>query len=230
MRHALPDAPLMLPSLLGGRWLLCLAVSVCAIVATLWPDGQALLRYDREAIASGEIWRLLTGHVVHLNIWHLALNLLGLWLIAELLCNGGPARYAAGLLFFSALFIDLALWSAHPDVGWYVGLSGTLHGLWAGCALRSCLLVFMREQSPVEEPGARTTRWQARQASIVGVAGLLLLVAKLALEGWHGPSPSSAEAIGSPIIVVAHFYGAVAGIFYCLAWSIIASFRARLHG
>src|SRR5690606_30285485 len=37
-----------------------------------------LLRYEREAIFAGQLWRLLTGHLVHLSWTHLLLNILGL--------------------------------------------------------------------------------------------------------------------------------------------------------
>ena len=40
-----------------------------------------LLRYDRDAILAGQLWRVLTGHLVHLGGSHLAMNLVGLALI-----------------------------------------------------------------------------------------------------------------------------------------------------
>src|ERR1700745_2647345 len=43
--------------------------------------GRLLLRYDRDAIIDGQWWRLLTAHVVHLDLEHATLNGLGLALL-----------------------------------------------------------------------------------------------------------------------------------------------------
>ena len=47
-------------------------------------SARLLLRYERSAILDGELWRLLTGHLVHGNAWHLALNVAGMGLVALL--------------------------------------------------------------------------------------------------------------------------------------------------
>lgn len=31
-----------------------------------------LLQYDRQAIADGQLWRVVTGHLVHIGLEHLA--------------------------------------------------------------------------------------------------------------------------------------------------------------
>src|ERR1700748_1297497 len=43
--------------------------------------GRALLRYDRSGLAAGQWWRLLTGHIVRLDLEHAVLNSLGLILM-----------------------------------------------------------------------------------------------------------------------------------------------------
>src|ERR1700730_14155789 len=43
--------------------------------------GRTLLRYDRAGLAAGQWWRLLTGHIVHLDLEHAGLNSLGLVLM-----------------------------------------------------------------------------------------------------------------------------------------------------
>src|ERR1700744_2926568 len=43
--------------------------------------GRTALRYDRTALAAGEWWRLLTAHIVHLDLEHAVLNSLGLVLM-----------------------------------------------------------------------------------------------------------------------------------------------------
>ena len=92
------------------------------------------------------------------------------------------------LAIVSALLISAALYVASPDVAWYVGLSGVLHGLWAAGACRLY-----------------------RTARLESVAALAVLAGKLALEYRYGPL-SAAPADGLPVVTVAHRYGALAGL------------------
>jgi hypothetical protein len=70
-----------------------------------------------------------------------------------------------------------------------------------------------------------------RRVSIIAI-GLLLL--KLGAEFYFGPSQRTAQAIGSPVIAVAHAYGALFGMIYLIGWRAIdglkhaASARFRL--
>src|ERR1700761_7976726 len=68
-----------------GRWfwLLLIVLTLHALLA-LGDSVSALLRYDRGAIAAGGWWRLLTAHIVHLDLHHLILNELGLVLLWSL--------------------------------------------------------------------------------------------------------------------------------------------------
>ena len=181
-----------------GKWLLCLGVSILALAATCWPDGAVSLRYDRSALMDGEIWRVMTAHLTHLGLPHLLLNLLGLALICELLWGELPLRHGIGLLGFSAAATSAALWWLHPELIWYAGLSGVLHGLWAGCALSG-----LRLASP--------------RLRLTCLAGVLLLAAKLLMEFYYGPSAGTARLIGGEVVSTAHLYGALAGAVYVAA-------------
>ena len=35
---------------------------------------NATLRYDRAALEAGQLWRLFSAHLVHLNHWHTLMN------------------------------------------------------------------------------------------------------------------------------------------------------------
>jgi membrane associated rhomboid family serine protease len=67
----------LLASLNGdGRYGMAL-LGACALLLlpVLAGDaGRAALRYDRVGLADGQLWRLLTGHFVHLGLEHAALN------------------------------------------------------------------------------------------------------------------------------------------------------------
>src|SRR5438876_6738088 len=69
-----------------GRLGLILAGScVLLLLASLTGEpGRLLLRYDRAALAAGQWWRLVTAHVVHLDVRHTLLNELGLSLVVAL--------------------------------------------------------------------------------------------------------------------------------------------------
>lgn len=152
--------------------------------------AREALRYQRAAVlAEGEIWRLLTGHLVHLGPSHLWLNLAALG-VGWLLCGGAYSMGRWALLALACgLGISLAFLLFEPRLDWYVGQSGVLHGLLAAGALAWILR---------REPGG----WPL----------LLLLASKLAWEQWSGPLPLSAESAGGPVVVDAHLYGALAGL------------------
>lgn len=96
---------------------------------------EAGLFLDLQAVAAGEVWRLLTGHVAHLNHVHLAWNLLPfviLGLVYE--PRFGAARYAA-LLGAGVVLVDLVVLSGVCGVTFYAGLSGVATTVFVAGAL-----------------------------------------------------------------------------------------------
>lgn len=161
----------------------------------------AMLRYDRDAILAGQLWRLLTGHLVHLGASHLAMNLVGLALIWMLFGRLMSTRAWLATLLASALAVSLGLLAFNPGLTWYVGLSGVLHGMFLAGAILSIVAGYRAE-----------------------IMLLAFIVAKLAWEQWAGPLPGSAEVAGGDVIVDAHLYGAIAGAF---AAAVIVLWRRR---
>ena len=154
------------------------------------------LQYDPQAIRSGEIWRVLTAHIVHLSAIHAALNLTALGLM---IYGFGQSRSTPSLAFcalISALTISLSLFFWQPQVSYYVGLSGVLHGLFLFMLLPLC-----SQKKPLA--------WFA----------LALLAAKLLYEFWQ-PAGSAAteQLIGGPVLTVAHWYGAMGGMLASGLW------------
>lgn len=164
-------------------------LAACAVLGapTLGGDVlRTLLRYDRAAIADGQWWRLVTGHFVHLDAGHALLNTAGLVLLWVLFAGLRTPRYWLGVLLASLLAIDLGFWWLQPQLAWYVGASGLLHGVMA--AGTACLL-------------------QERDRLAIPTAALF--IGKLAWEQSVGPLPLETHAT---VIVAAHLYGAIGGL------------------
>lgn len=173
------------------RALLCpLAITlVCILMSSLPEAWQNALQYQRSAILDGQAWRLITGHLIHLNGPHLLMNLAGLWLIWLLFFTRTTYRtlclYQLPLLLLGTA-LGLSLFS--PQVVWYRGLSGALHGL---------LILALLRQLPS----------QPRMSALL----LALFSAKLAWEQMSGPVPGSEAWIAGRVIVDSHLYGAILG-------------------
>ena len=177
--------------------MLAIVLALDAVLG-LGDSVSQLLRYDRSAIAAGGWWRLLTAHIVHLDVHHLILNELGLVLMWSLFADDYDAVEWCAIVLAGALAISCGLWWLSPRVSWYVGASGVLHSVMAAGAAKHL--------------AERT--WD-RWILIVG------LCAKLVWERWSG---SEAPLI----VTDAHLYGACGGFLVGAALSVrMAIIRRR---
>ncbi len=114
-------------------------LSICAgaILIIIVPESGTLMIYDRTAISHGELWRLVTGNMVHLSTTHAAYNLLA-FLIAGTIIEIRGYRFFLTLCLSSAMLIGIILFLVEPAIYFYAGLSGVvtaaitylcLHGL-----------------------------------------------------------------------------------------------------
>ena len=157
------------------------------------------LRFERDAVAHGQWWRLLTAHLVHLGPKHLLLDGAALILLWALFARLMSARSWLLVILGSAVAIDIALWWLAPAVQWYAGISGVLHGVWAAGALQS-----------------------VRRREITGGLLLLALIAKLAREQYAG---ASLVVASFPVVVEAHLYGAIGAL---VVWAALVCARKPL--
>ena len=170
-------------------WRLPAAVLILATLLVFGGEStREWLRFEPDAIAAGEVWRLITGHLVHLGWSHFALDAVGLGLVWYLVGHAFKATGWAIVAMASVCAIDLGLWFVNPELQWYVGLSGVLHGILAAGIIVSC-----------------------RQPRIELLALGFLLLAKLIWEQFYGPLPGSEGSSGGPVVVAAHLYGAIGG-------------------
>src|SRR5690606_7059137 len=93
------------------------------------------LRYDRELVEAGQLWRLVTCHLVHLNHWHMLMNLSGFVLCWFFFVDVVTRARLWLWLLVSSVLVGMAFYFFDTDLQRYVGLSGILHGFLVLCLL-----------------------------------------------------------------------------------------------
>lgn len=115
------------------RWHI-LGLAALMLVLGLFHDVlNPLLEYRRSAIADGQWWRLVSGHLMHLNLWHLGLNLSGFLLCWYFFPDILTRRRLWLWLLVSIPWVSAGFWFLDQELQGYVGLSGILHGLLVMC-------------------------------------------------------------------------------------------------
>lgn len=169
-------------------------IVLAALLGSIQAAGlRGAFEYRRAAVLQGQVWRLLTGNLVHLGWVHLARNIAGLFLIWGLLTQSLSPRSRLWILCASGAAVGLGLLFFSPMIEWYVGISGALFGLFCAGAL---------------------TQLQARPVR----AGALLL-GMAAIIGWTmcaGALPGETKGLGGSIVPQAHLYGALGGAAFIL--------------
>lgn len=166
-------------------WLFGLLAVLLVLLSLGGESWTQALRYERDAVLTGEFWRLLTGHLVHGSPWHLLLNVAGLAAMAWLFSRDYSAAAWLLVMTGSLAAIDLGFVLWEPQITWYVGFSGVLHGVMAAGAVA----------------------WWRREKPALALALSAILLGKLAWEYWQGALPLA----DLPVVVEAHRYGAIGG-------------------
>ncbi len=121
---------------------------------------------------------------------HAVLNGLGLVLMWALFARDySPLRWLA-IYLTSALAISAGLWFFDPEIEWYVGASGALHGVMTAGTLA-----------------------HLRRRDLDGWILAVFIIAKLSYEQFAGSMPFAGAA---NTVVDAHLYGAVGGLVLAL--------------
>ncbi len=171
------------------RHVLTLA-AVLAVLGLAHEWVNPWLNYQRSAVLDGQIWRLVTAHLVHLNAWHMVMNLTGLLLCWFFFTDLLTRRLLWLWLGVSAPVVGLAFLGLDAELTRYVGLSGLLHGLLV------LLLVLGWRGNPV-----------LHSLVLVVVAGRLF---------WEQRPDYDTEYLQSfidgSVYVNAHLYGALIGL------------------
>lgn len=190
-----PNLPLTLQHTLAP-----LIIMILAIIAFVFNDNlSSSLVYQRQFIAQGEFWRVLTGHFFHTNNYHLYLNVAALVMLWAL--HGQFYRISTYFILFisASISTSIGVYFFSPNIIQYVGLSGVLHGVFVWGALKDI---------------------QAKEKT-----GYLLFIGvwlKIAHEQIYGASNDVVELIGANVAVDAHLWGAIGGLlFYLLSFIII---------
>lgn len=165
------------------------AIGIAGTSALFGDAGREALAFDRAGLATGELWRLLSAHFVHLGVSHLLLNAAGLLLVWYLVSSSFSTAQWLLVTLLVLAGVDAGLWFLEPQLVWYVGLSGLLHGLLAAGIVA----------------GFRPGRIDLL---VLG----LLVTAKLVYEQLVGPLPGSEQSSGGAVIVASHLYGAITGV------------------
>ena len=166
------------------------------VMALLQLIGPEYFRYQQDLVESGQLWRYLSAHWVHVGWAHLVLNATGLIICVSLTHPGWPAlRWLLYCVVLGAGISTLLVLN-NPEVRDYAGLSGVLFGLYL---LAACSL-YARDR-------------------LIAVLIIIAIVARVLMEQFHFYDFNSGKLIGAQVIVDAHLYGLIMAIAIALAWA-----------
>lgn len=173
-----------------GPLCLCLLASLAVMFNS---DVINIGVYHHNLISQWELWRLISGHLLHTNLNHYLLNVAAVILLWALHGHFYQGVSYLKLFVFCCLICSAGMFYLSPQTSQYVGLSGALHGVfvWGVC----------------KDIAAKDK---------TGYLLLLGVIIKLAHEQLYGASSDIAELISAPVAIDAHLWGALAGATYFL--------------
>lgn len=147
------------------------------------------LSFSTNKILAGEVWRVVTGHMAHLNVQHGLMNVVGFWACCYFFSDVYRLRYFFVWLLLGTPALSVLMLYFDAPIQHYVGLSGMLYG-W----LMFAIIVGFRTQPRLH------------------LLGFIVLAARVT---WEQTSQYDTaylmETVGGIVYVNAHFYGVLIG-------------------
>ena len=158
--------------------------------------GPEYFQFERDWLSSGEIWRLLSAHWVHVGWIHLLLNAVGLVICVSLTTPGWSLKRWLLTSMCMGIGISLLVMLNNPEIDDYAGHSGILYGLY----VLGGISLFSRDR-------------------LIAVLIIAAIVIKILIEQFSSIDFTTGDLIGACVIVDAHLYGLLMAIAIALIWS-----------
>lgn len=167
-------------------------INLILILFFVFDDNKMI--FDRENILNGMYWQLITGNLLHTNLYHFLLNIISFNIIYYMFSLKEQPNIFALIAIF-CFFEGLCIFLFDKATMKYVGLSGVLHVLFAFGAIK-----------------------MIKNKENLGVLFLILEFVKIGYEQINGANIKMVKLINANIAINAHMYGAIIG---CLIGMII---------
>ena len=192
----------MQPKTLSLAFTISLSI-IIILFSVFGASMEPLLEFNRVKIFEGEYWRLFTCNFVHYGFAHLAMNLAAFLLVSFSLLREVSLKLYVPLFITAAMAVGVGTLLWNPELFFYRGLSGVLHGLIvAGLLLNS---------------------FRNRWLSFLFVG---LVFAKIAHEHQADFQENQLQALLPVAVAVdSHLYGALAGLFFIGFLLILLNFK-----
>ncbi|MCG7530709.1 rhombosortase [Psychrobium sp. MM17-31] len=197
-------------------------ISSCLYI--LQPVSLPLFEFSRIAIENGELWRLFSGNLMHSNIWHLLMNLGGLFLATVLTGHLYSKKHFLLFTCVSFSLVGLFVYFFSPSTKFYVGLSGYLHGFFIYGALlgilKSYKLKLLHDKYFPLATAKNSAQFKIPQKWLSKIDFdrntylflLLGLIGKIGYEQIFGASEQLSQMINIKIATDAHLYGGATAV------------------
>jgi rhomboid family GlyGly-CTERM serine protease len=180
------------------------AVVAGALLVASAPALHTFLVYDRDKILAGELWRMFTGHWLHLSMRHLVLDVSAMGVIGWIIETRNHPRFGT-LCLFAPWLISAISMTFNPNMHQYYGLSALAMAAWTFLASRNLI---------------------TRSALALSITMLSAAFVKILFE------LTSANALFVPshtpeirVAVTSHIAGAIVGVLFAVLPSCVSDER-----
>ena len=196
-----------------------LLLSILAVLLYYLPGAGELFEYSRQALAHGELWRLVSCHWTHWSAEHLLWDVVAFAVLAALCEAQLGRRLLLVCLVTAALAIPVVIWLVLPTMEIYRGLSGLDSTLFVLVALSHARRLF--------RPTSRSTALSAVPLEpLIWTGALGLFVCKVLFEAISGTALFvGSGGTGVVVVPLAHLVGGTIGAIGALTSSIATADR-----